>query len=228
MKRISRVKFTGSATMKSINSPTRSFVTIVLACLILAACSGLGESARLKSQAKQFMEEGRLAEAVLTYRQALISHPDDPYLLSGLGMALVAQGRDRSADWFLNKAASLKPADDSIRNTLAKLVKRPQEGLSLNLVWISDNQDSEPVGAVVEAGMIFVAYAEGRLRALDQGSGQTAGRLLFLIRLSRLLPRMPGRSGWVPKMDRFIYMTPDQARAWVATAPVEPYMLPRS
>jgi len=158
--------------MKSRCSLIRTISTIALACLILAACSGSGESARLKSQAKQSMDENRLAEAVLTYRQALNSHPDDPDLVSGLGMALAAQGRGRSAAEVLNRAATLKPEDASIKNALAKLVTRPQDGLSLSLAWISSSIDSEPVGAAEAAGKIYVAYADGRLRALDQVSGQ--------------------------------------------------------
>ncbi len=97
-----------------------NFAIILLTCLILAACSGFGESARLKRQAKQFMEDGRLPEAVLTYRQALISYPDDPDLLSGLGLALAAQGRGRPAAGVLIQAAALKPGEASIKNALAK------------------------------------------------------------------------------------------------------------
>ena len=70
---------------------------VLLSGIIVAACSGLDESARYKSQAEQFIAENRLAEAVLAYRQALISDPENPDLLSGLGMALAAQGRNRSA-----------------------------------------------------------------------------------------------------------------------------------
>jgi eukaryotic-like serine/threonine-protein kinase len=118
------------------------------------------------------MADGRLPEAVLTYRQALISHPNDPDLLIGLGTALAAQGRGRSAADALNLAADQKPDDASIKNAQAELVTRPQDGLSLNLVWISGSQASEPVGAVAAAGKIFVDYADGRLVALDQASGQ--------------------------------------------------------
>jgi outer membrane protein assembly factor BamB len=156
--------------MKSRYSFIRSIVTILVMCFILAACSG--ESARYKSQAEQFLAEGHLPEAVLTYRQALISHPDDPELLSGLGMALAAQGRGRSAAGALIQANTLKPGDASIINVLAKLVTQPQDGLELTLAWISTTAGSEPVGAASAAGRIFVAYADGRLWALDQASGQ--------------------------------------------------------
>ena len=150
----------------------RPFSYIVLACLTLAACSGLGESARYKSQADQFMTEGRPAEAVLTYRQALISDPDNPDLLNGLGLALAAQGRDRSAAQTLNRAATKKPDDASIKNALAKLTTQPQNGLSLNLAWIVSAIDAEPVGAAVASGRIFVVYEGGRLITLEQASGQ--------------------------------------------------------
>jgi outer membrane protein assembly factor BamB len=150
-----------------------NFAIILLTCLILAACSGFGESARLRRQAKQFMEDGRLPEAVLTYRQALLSYPDDPDLLSGLGLALAAQGRSRLAAGVLIRAAALKPGEASIKNALAKLVTQPQDGLDLTLAWISTTVGSEPVGAAAAAGRIFVVYADGRLTALDQVSGQT-------------------------------------------------------
>ena len=67
---------------------------ILFSIFILSACSSL-ESARYQRQAEQFAAEGKFPEAVLTYRQALISDPDNPELLSGLGMALAAQGRNR-------------------------------------------------------------------------------------------------------------------------------------
>ena len=158
--------------MKSRSSLIRTMSIILLVCLSLAACSG--ESARYKRQAEQFMAEGHLPEAVLTYRQALESHPDDPQLLRGLGMALAAQGRGRSAAGALIQAASLKPGDASIQNALAKLVTQPQDGLELTLAWITTTAGSEPVGLAAAAGKIFVAYADGRLWALDQTSGHDA------------------------------------------------------
>ncbi len=145
---------------------------VLLSCLILAACSGSNESGKYKRQADQFLAEGRFAEAVLTYRQALASDPDNPDLLSGLGMALAAQGRDRSAARVLNRAASKKPDDVAIKETLADLITRPQDGLSLALAWFADGMDFEPVGATVSPGRIFVAYRSGHLVSLAESSGQ--------------------------------------------------------
>jgi len=156
--------------MKSRRSFLHPFCAILLACLILAGCAG--ESARYKRQAEQFIAEGHPAEAVLIYRQALQNDPDDPDLLSGLGMALAAQGRDRSAAAVLNQAALLKPADASIKKAVAGLMTRPQDGVSLNLAWLFNSIEDEPIGAAVASGRIYVAYAVGHLVTLDQVSGQ--------------------------------------------------------
>ncbi len=143
----------------------------VLPFLVVTACSASGESARYKEQARQFSADARLAEAVLTYRQALKLHPDDPDLLHGLGTALASQGRGRSAATVLTRAASLRPDDATIRAEMATLTTRPQDGLSLSLAWIANGPDAEPVGAAVAAGRIFVSYAGGRLLAFDESSG---------------------------------------------------------
>ena len=111
--------------MKSKRSLFWSWMAIILVCLLLSACAG--ESARYKSQADQFLAEGHLAEAVLTYRQALITHPDDPDLLHGLGMSLAAQGRGRSAEAALERAAALQPADASTQSRAGE-VDHPSSG----------------------------------------------------------------------------------------------------
>ncbi len=144
----------------------------VISMAALAACSGLGESATYKSQAARFMADGRLGEAVLTYRQALTAEPDDPSLLSGLGMALAAQGRHRSAARTLHQATLLKPEDAVSAKALANLIIRPEDGLSLKLAWIVGVAEDQPVGAAAASGRIFVVYASGRLLALKQASGQ--------------------------------------------------------
>ena len=183
----------------------RLFSYIALSCIILTACSSAGESARYKSQAEQFMDEGKLAEAVLTYRQALISDPDNADLLSGLGMALTAQGRDRSAARALNQAAIKKPDDASIKNAISKLITKPQDGISLSLAWIADSIVSEPIGAAVASGRVFVSYADGRLMAFEQASGQ----VLWDIKATAALVSPPAADSdqvWVGAEDGSIFV----------------------
>jgi eukaryotic-like serine/threonine-protein kinase len=145
---------------------------LLLGCFFLAACSGAGESSTYRKQAEQFLSEGHLAEAVLTYQQALKSDPGDPDLLGGLGSALAAQGRDRSAALILEQAAAVKPEDAKIQEVLSKLETRPRDDASLKLAWFSSNVASEPLGTDIAAERVFVAYTNGQLLALDQGTGQ--------------------------------------------------------
>lgn len=149
----------------------RSLRFILLTCFLLAACSSL-EAGRYKRQAEQFAEEGRLPEAVLTYRQALEKDPNNIELMSGLSNVLAAQGRSRSAQQVLQRANEIKPDDISIRNSLEGLNTQPQDGLSLKLTWITTVTNSEPIGATVASGRIFIAYAGGHLLAFDQATGQ--------------------------------------------------------
>ena len=205
-----------------------AFIVILLACLSLAACSAEGESARYSSQADQFLAEGHLAEAVLTYRQALISHPDDPELLSGLGKALSAQGRSRSAAEVLKRAASLKPNDSSIQDRLAKLVTRPQEGLSLKLAWFSSGIESEAVGAAIAEGKIFVAYADGHLMALDQESGQAVWQIATAVALSFSSGRGQRTGlGGRRKRGNPCVCGRNRAESWEASKPTEQWLPPR-
>ncbi len=150
---------------------SRSFHLILFTCLLFSACSSLA-TRRYQHQAEQFAAEGRFPEAVLTYRQALASDPDNPEILIGLGTTLAAQGRNRSAAQYLNRAVEIQPDDSSAVKVLAELGTQPQDGLSLKLAWISTRIDSEPIGATVASGRIFVVYADRRLLALDQASGQ--------------------------------------------------------
>ncbi|MBN1303664.1 MAG: PQQ-binding-like beta-propeller repeat protein [Anaerolineales bacterium] len=144
----------------------------IILCSMMAACSGSMNAARYAQQADQFASQGSFAEAVLTYRQALIADPDNPDLLFKLGKTLAAQGRNRSAAQTLNRAASIRPADKSIQKTLDTLESEPQDGLSLELAWISSLVEAEPIGAAVSSETVFIVYPGGRLLALDLEAGK--------------------------------------------------------
>ncbi len=137
--------------------------------MLVAACAGARNSNR--QQAEQYLAEKKLPEAVLAYRQALTSDPQNPELLRGLGMALAAQGRDRSAATVLKQAATALPDDAALSKTLGELTTKPQDGLDLKLAWFHDGGGIEPVGAVAAAGRVFIAYAGAYILALEQGSG---------------------------------------------------------
>ncbi len=65
---------------------------------------------------------GRSNEARAKYRQALDLKPNDPSILSNLGMSYVLQNDPRTAETYLRSAASQPGADSRIRQNLALVV----------------------------------------------------------------------------------------------------------
>lgn len=65
---------------------------------------------------------GRSNEARAKYRQALDIKPNDPSILSNLGMSYVLQSDPRTAETYLQSAASQPGADSRIRQNLALVV----------------------------------------------------------------------------------------------------------
>ncbi len=65
---------------------------------------------------------GRSNEARAKYRQALDLKPNDPSILSNLGMSYVLQSDPRTAETYLRSAASQPGADSRIRQNLALVV----------------------------------------------------------------------------------------------------------
>lgn len=65
---------------------------------------------------------GRSTEARAKYRQALDLKPNDPSILSNLGMSYVLQSDPRTAETYMRSAASQPGADSRIRQNLALVV----------------------------------------------------------------------------------------------------------
>lgn len=65
---------------------------------------------------------GRSNEARVKYRQALDLKPNDPSILSNLGMSYVLQSDPRTAETYLRSAAAQPGADSRIRQNLALVV----------------------------------------------------------------------------------------------------------
>jgi Flp pilus assembly protein TadD len=65
---------------------------------------------------------GRSDEARQRYRSALDIQPNDPSILSNLGMSYVLTGDLRTAETYLRQAAGLPQADSRVRQNLALVV----------------------------------------------------------------------------------------------------------
>jgi outer membrane protein assembly factor BamB len=178
---------------------------VIIGSLLLAACASSREAERYTRQADQFVAEGRLAEAVLTYRQALVSDPDNPDVLARLGYALAAQGRRRLAYNYLSQAALIKPDDPDLQTALRSLSAEPSTGIDLSLAWIAAGVGSEPVGLAADSGKVFAAYHDGRLIALDQASGGNLWEVQALAGLASP-PAVDSDQVWVGSEDGSVYV----------------------
>ncbi len=78
---------------------------------------------RLKSAEGAILDQlGRSAEARQRYRDALDSQPNEPSVLSNLGMSYVLSGDLRTAETYLKQAAAQPAADSRVRQNLALVV----------------------------------------------------------------------------------------------------------
>jgi Flp pilus assembly protein TadD len=78
---------------------------------------------RLKSAQGAILDQlGRSDEARLRYREALDLKPNDPSVLSNLGMSYVLTKDLRTAETYLRKAVAQPGADSSVRQNLALVV----------------------------------------------------------------------------------------------------------
>lgn len=78
---------------------------------------------RLKSAQGAILDQlGRSEEARLKYREALDLNPNDPSILSNLGMSYVLTKDLKTAETYLRKAVAQPGADSSVRQNLALVV----------------------------------------------------------------------------------------------------------
>ncbi len=74
--------------------------------LLRPVASNVVNAARFLGQA--LYEQGKFADAADAYRKALKLRPDDPVLLSGLGLSLLKAGRPEAAEDYLRRAVELE------------------------------------------------------------------------------------------------------------------------
>ncbi|MGC8779861.1 MAG: PQQ-binding-like beta-propeller repeat protein, partial [Anaerolineae bacterium] len=145
--------------------------------LVLSACSApaadflrpllAGPAAAFVAEGDRQAAAGRVAEAILAYRQAI--ERDARYIpaLRKLGHAYAAQGRRRLAQRYLQRAATLRPEDQEIAAELAALQAAEPPGGPLSRAWIALADAGRPAGMALGEGMLIVAWEDGRLIAMD-------------------------------------------------------------
>ncbi len=115
--------------------PTQSLSSLLIALLLLPLLSGCSggqlvnnvraqlqrPSARYTSEGDRLAADGRTAEAILAYRQAVIQDGRNVEALRKLAQVYAGQGRRRLALQVLAKAAALAPNDAEVARAMADL-----------------------------------------------------------------------------------------------------------
>ena len=161
------------------------FVLVAVAIGLLTAVQPLRNlltppAEQYRAEGDAFLADGRLAEAVLSYRQAVSADPDNQAARNSLADAYTRQGRLRTA------AALLEPGQTL---SLAHPPVDPSAGLTP--AWIIRPALATPTGAAFNDGQLFVAYENGTLAVLALPSGQ----LVWSVTLSQTALSAPAAGG---------------------------------
>lgn len=97
----------------------RKFLPLLVGALVLAACAPKTPEDMVRS-AGVAIQQGRLAEAVITLKQAIQAEPQSGPLRSLLGSALLKQGEPVAAEVEFRKAMELKTDPSGVVPSLAK------------------------------------------------------------------------------------------------------------
>ncbi len=159
----------------------RKYFPLIFGLLIsvsLTACSpirqfwylieikALTPSERYIHEGDQLMSEDRFAEALLSYRQAVILDPNDSKALVKLGSAYAMQGRNRMAERYLRQASQIEPDNVEIISKLSGLTLNFPDN-NLQHLWHILLFPGTPTGFDFAKNIIAVAFEEGQLSALD-------------------------------------------------------------
>src|SRR5260370_36565278 len=117
--RVSECNYISRSVMPIVN------FSLVIACALFlnfparSQVPGSGETVeRLKQRALALMEQGRVKEAVATFREALQSAPRDAEILNDLGMALRTDGDLAGSLEALQSAVEVRHSDPRIHRNV--------------------------------------------------------------------------------------------------------------
>ncbi len=119
-------------------------------------------SERYRREGDSLLAEGHLAEAVLTYRQAVEADGKNSRAMQSLAAAYEQQGRLRMAERYRARAQGRQPA-----------YKLPpsRQGSGLTPAWLTAVSDAPPLGGALAGDRIVTAHEDGTVAALEISTG---------------------------------------------------------
>jgi predicted Zn-dependent protease len=183
-------------------------IPFLICFTLLAGPQGVDPATRSQA-ATRAMSEGRFDEAARIYRELLQTLPNDPGLLTNLGMALAMSGREGEALAPLERALTLQPDSIPARLFLGSsylALGQPEKAIApLQRVVAAKPAEVE------HRRMLAQAYAE---------SGRPLDAVTELRRVTELAPTLPG--GWLALGHAYNEVT-QSAMATFRPGPDEPW-----
>lgn len=196
---------------------------------LLAGCALLrSPDSRYVQEGDRLLNEGRSAEALLSYRQALQANPRSLPALQKLAQLYTDQGRKRQAARLLQRAQNIQQGNSAVSDALNALNVAPAMESSLaQPAWQTFVADSAPTGLAADAQMVVTALEDGTVAALDVKDGA----LLWKVHLpagATAVPLLDRDNLWVGAQDGKLYALSAQngETRWIFTTRAPIYAAP--
>lgn len=135
----------------------------------------LSRAERLHREGERLAAAGKVAEAILSYRQAHRLDPAYRPALRRLAAAYEAQGRRRLARYFYQRLLELDPRDAAAQEALTALDRRLAQG-PLPAAWQTFLEEQAISGLAVSDDAVYATTQGGSLFALSRADGAVLWR----------------------------------------------------
>jgi outer membrane protein assembly factor BamB len=152
-------------------------------------------SEQFQQEGDAYKKDGRLPEAVLSYRQAVEFDAKNEKALEALVKAYSEQGRMRMAARFQMQLAKIQGVTPEANNSFFQEHANP-----LKLIWSNLIRESTPVGAALEGNRLLIGYEDGTVAAASIEDG----KILWTAHLPSSVTSLPvvsHREVWVGTSD---------------------------
>lgn len=148
-----------------------------------------------KQEGDTFIKDGRLPEAVLSYRQAVEYDAKNEKALEALVKAYSEQGRMRMAARFQLQLAKIQGSSQEVNSSFFQ-----EHSDHLKFIWSNVIRESAPVGAALEGNRLIIGYEDATVAAVSIDDGS----ILWVVHLPSSVtspPAVSHRGVWVGTSD---------------------------
>jgi tetratricopeptide (TPR) repeat protein len=167
-------------------------------------------------QGLRFTKEGRHADAIDCYRQALASAPSDPHVLFALGNTAKALGMPKPAEAFFRQVLAIAPERIEALTNLANLLRANGQAASARALLepaLERNPDSAELWLTLGSTLRDMGDAQSAEDHYRKALALAPNSVTALANLADMLAQKGDHAAAFPLYDRAIETMPDNAQA---------------